>query len=56
MKGTKVKIVEDDGTLVPSIFVYDEDRGFKLFIDSKGTLRTNVKKYIIVSETPIIEI
>lgn len=56
MKVTKVKIKEDKDELTNAILIHDDSGQFTLFIDEYQRIRTKVREYQFISETPIIEI
>lgn len=51
----KVDIVEKDDTRTEALYVRINSK-FEIFIDKNGTMRTNVVRYEIDSETPKIKI
>lgn len=56
MKVTKIKIIEQDDSLTDALLVHDNTYEFNLFIDKQQRVRTHVKGYLFISQTPIIEI
>lgn len=53
---SKVEIVEENGELTNAIIIHDDSGQFTLFIDEYQRIRTKVREYQFISETPIIEI
>lgn len=53
---SKVEIVEENGELTNAIIIHDDSGQFTLFIDEYQRLRTSVREFRFVSETPIFEI
>lgn len=53
---SKVEIVEEDGELTKAIVIHNDNGQFTLFIDENQKIRTFVREFHFISETPIIKI